>query len=44
MPNLEDFLILRKRYMESAELLFDVGHYEIAYYLAGYSVERAVTQ
>ncbi len=42
MPNLEDFLVLRKRYMESAEFLFEAGHYEIAYYLAGYSVEFTI--
>ena len=42
MPNLEDFLVLRKRYLNSAEVLFDFGHYDVAYYLAGYSVECAI--
>jgi len=39
MVNRDNFILLSNRYMESAEELYKAGKYEVAYYLAGYSVE-----
>ena len=39
MPNYEDFKILSDRYRKSAESLFNAEQFDVAYYLAGYSVE-----